>query len=392
MITIFMDESGYTGEDLMNSNQPFFTLATLRCSEQDCQEYKTSFFKKVQAPELKHDRLIENRRQKLILEFLQEISQTPGLVKIHITHKRYELTTKIVQHVVRPAKMKTGIDLRIKGQDSLLTYSMYTALPLLAGQGFFEDLLRRFQDMMIRLNQESYHRFFDPLFDERYPRLTNKEEQEKLDHLLEYIKAGHTTVGYELIDPLEETAQSLGILRSRPLDPAFPTALTLIGNWRRDLADEITLIHDASSRMAEVINLLRTFVHPFPPPPLLQFRNNKIPFPIAVGEVYSQNSKKWSGLQLADILAGATTWWVKWMFKGRKLDDEYGRDLDTIIPLFQTSTNWPGVDPTPEIFEELGLTEEEAQMLDDFNEKLAAFHRLRKYGYFYRFDPNDQAQ
>jgi hypothetical protein len=48
--------------------------------------------------------------------------------------------------------------------------------------------------------------------------------------------------------------------------------------------------------------------------------------------------------------------------------------------------------PTPEIFEELGLTEEEAQMLDDFNEKLAAFHRLRKYGYSYRFDPNDQAQ
>jgi len=33
MITVFMDESGYTGEDLMNSNQPFFTLATLRCSE-----------------------------------------------------------------------------------------------------------------------------------------------------------------------------------------------------------------------------------------------------------------------------------------------------------------------------------------------------------------------
>jgi hypothetical protein len=36
--------------------------------------------------------------------------------------------------------------------------------------------------------------------------------------------------------------------------------------------------------------------------------------------------------------------------RGRKLDDKYGKDLDT------------------------------------------AFHRLRKYGYFYRFDPNDQAQ
>jgi len=112
-----MDESGYTGEDLMNQNQPFFTLATLRCSEQECGEYKTRFFKKVHAPELKHKNLIENRRQKLILEFLKEISQTPELVKVHITHKRYELTSKIVQYVVKPAALKAGIDLRIKGRD-----------------------------------------------------------------------------------------------------------------------------------------------------------------------------------------------------------------------------------------------------------------------------------
>ena len=393
MITVFMDESGYTGEDLMNLNQPFFTVATLRCSEQECQEYKSRFFKQVQAPELKHDRLVNNRRHKLILEFLQEISQTPERVKIHIVHKRYELTRNIVQYVVQPAMTRAGIDLRIKGQDLSLTYSLFTALPLLAGQDFFEDLLRRFQAMMIQLDHESYHSFFDPLFDERYPQLTNKEEQERLDHLLEYIKAGYTAVGYDLIDGLEKTAHSLGISRRRPLDPAFPAAIMLLGTWQRDTVGEITLIHDASSRMAEVVNLLRTFVHPFPPPPLLQFSTPNLLFPIVVGEAYSQDSKKWLGLQFADILAGATTYWVKWMFEGRKLDDkyEYGNKLNSIIPLFQPSTNKPVTDPTPEDFEELGLTEEEAQILDDYNKKLMAFHRMRKYGYFRRFDPNDQA-
>jgi hypothetical protein len=392
MITIFMDESGYTGEDLMNSHQLFFTLATLRCSEEECKEYKTRFFKKVQAPELKHDRLVENRsRQRLMLEFLQEISQTPDLVKIHVIHKRYELTSKIVQYVVKPAMMKEGVDIRLKGQEYLLTYSLYNLLPLLAGQRFFEDLLRRFQNMMIRLNHDSYHRFFDPLFDVTYPQLTIKEQQETLDQLLGYIKAGYNTVGYNLIDGLEESAQALGIRRSRPLDPAFSTALTLIGNWQRDIAEEIVLIHDASSRMAEVINLLHTFVHPFPPPTLLQFSTHKMLLPIAIGETYSQDSRKWIGLQLADILAGATTWWIKWIFGGRKLDDQYGKNLDNIIPLFQPSTNKPVVEPTLTDFEELGLTEEEAQILDDYHEKIAAFHRIRKYGYFRIFDSKDQA-
>jgi Protein of unknown function (DUF3800) len=390
MSTIFMDESGYTGEDLMNSHQPFFTLATLCCTEKDCQAYKTRLFKKVQAPELKHNRLVQNRRQQLILEFLKEISQTPELVKIHIIHKRYELTNKIVQFVVEPAATKAGTDLRMKGLNYSLPYYMYTAIPQFAGPNFFEDLLRRFQDMMIHLDHESYHRFFDPLFDGRYPQLNDTQGQAILDSFLWYIKEGHTSVGYSLIDQLEITAQSLGIPHSRPLDPAFSTALSLIGNWRRDVADEVILIHDASSRMAEVMNFLHTFVHPFPPPNLLQTHTNKVSFPIVVGETYSQDSKKWLGLQLADILAGATTWWIKWLFEGRKLDDTYGKALDTIIPLFRPSMNKPVIDPTPEDFEELGLTEEEAKVFDDYSEELLAFHRLRKYGYF-RIFSNDQA-
>lgn len=389
MVIIFMDESGYTGEDLMNSDQPIFTLATLGCSEQDCQAYKATFFNKVQAPELKHKTLVKGRRQTLILEFLKELSQTPERVKIHITDKRYSLTDNIIRYVAQPAAKKAGIDLRIKGRDYALTYYMYAVLPQLVGQSFFEDLLQRFQIMMTRLDHESYHRFFDPLFNESYPQLANEEEQKVLDYLLWHIKVGHTTVGYDLIDQFEQIALSIGIPRSRPLDPAFPATLKLLESWRRDGADTISLIHDSSSRMAEVINLLHTIVHPFPPPTLLQTGSNKIPFSIIVGETYSQDSKSWIGLQLADILAGATACWIKWMSTGRELDDEYGKSLDNVIPRFQPSTNKPVRDLTPEDFEELGLTEEEAQRIDDFSEKVMRFHRLRKYGYSYIFSSDE---
>src|SRR5579884_192300 len=381
MATIFMDESGYTGDDLLNTDQPFFTLATFSCSEQKCQEYRTAFFNKVEGAELKHFKLMRNRLGRdMILEFLKEISQTPELVKIHVVNKRYELVRKIVDLIVKPAMRESGNDLRIKGEDISLTYSMYTMLPQLAGQGFFEDLLRHFQTMMVRLNHDSYHEFFDPLFDGRYPQLRDKKEQERLDQLLEFIKRGHTAIGYDLVDQHEQVAHSMGISHSRPLDPALSATFSLLGSWKKEVAGEIVLIHDTSSRMAETINLLQSFIHPFPPSELSQMGS-------IVGEIYAQDSNNCLGLQFADILAGATSKWLKWMAKGRKIDDRYGRNLDTIIPLFQPSSNI--IEPTPGNFEKIATTEEDVQKFDDFIEKLTAFHRMRRYGYFRIFSPEE---
>jgi Protein of unknown function (DUF3800) len=217
MSTIFIDECGYTGEDLLNSDQSIFTLASLYLSESDCKGLRERFFKNVKSHELKHKMLVKYPRQRrMIINFLKELSNTPEVVKIHITHKRYALVSKLVECVVTPSARKDGIDLRIKGRDIGLTYFIYHDLPELTGKEFVEDLLRRFQQMMIEKNHQSYHLFFDPLFDDRYPQVSDKEHQRIIDYLLWHIKLGHTTLGYDLIDQLEAFDRSLGILHSRP--------------------------------------------------------------------------------------------------------------------------------------------------------------------------------
>jgi len=379
--TIFIDESGYTGEDLLNPDQPIFILASLCLSESDCRELKERFFKKVKSPELKHKRLVENRRQGLIIDFLKELSRTPNLVKLHITHKRYALVSKLVQWVVMPAARKNDIDLRINGRDIGLTYFIYHDLPELAGKEFVEDLLKRFQRMMIDKDHQSYHLFFDPLFDERYPQVSDKEHQRIIDYLLWHIKIGHTTLGYDLIDPLEVSSRSLGIPHSRPLDITLQPARELTENWRKDMTDEIILYHDASMRMVEVFPLWQTFIHPYPPPALLQLNTNDPSYPVGIAATYLVNSKDWVGLQLADILAGATNWWIKWGEAGANSADKYGLELNNILQTFQKFANWPPTNPTLEDFEERGMTEEEARLQDEYIEKIMAFHRIRAYGY-----------
>src|SRR5437588_848033 len=125
MTTIFMDESGYTGQDLLDTSQRFFCLATHSLSEQECQERVARIFSKVKAPELKYKQLTRSGNYDLILRFLEELAWTPKQVKVKIYDKRYELTMRIVQNLIQPIMKKQGNDLRIKGQDKALAYNMY---------------------------------------------------------------------------------------------------------------------------------------------------------------------------------------------------------------------------------------------------------------------------
>lgn len=57
MPTIFLDEAGYTGRNLLDPEQPILTLASLCYSEDACKDLKQRFFNRVKAKELKYSSL-----------------------------------------------------------------------------------------------------------------------------------------------------------------------------------------------------------------------------------------------------------------------------------------------------------------------------------------------
>lgn len=73
---IFLDESGYTGYDLVHEGQPAFVIATLNLEENMCLELKNQFFGDVNAKELKHSRLAKRPQQQLmVLHFLRYLNE-----------------------------------------------------------------------------------------------------------------------------------------------------------------------------------------------------------------------------------------------------------------------------------------------------------------------------
>ncbi|MEI3652429.1 MAG: DUF3800 domain-containing protein [Dolichospermum lemmermannii FEM_B0920] len=308
MPTIFLDECGYTGSNLLDLEQPIFSLASLNCSEETCKEIKQRFFSKVQAEELKYTKLSKlSSQQKMLLNFFHELAKNPELVKFSIAHKQYVLVTKMVDIIVEPAAYKDGIDLYDKGGTIGLSNLLYYVLPTIGGIDFFERLLKRFQDMMKYRTPKSYQDFFELIIQANYP--------ESLNGVMAFFIAGYINVGTEILNDPDN------------LNITVTCTLSLMSDWRKNISEEITLFHDSSSEMAKNRDIWDALVNPNLLPIELGYDCRKFSLPIGVKETCPKNSKDWAGLQLADLLAGGVTQYFKWLNEGQNPENQFCRKL-----------------------------------------------------------------
>lgn len=71
MPTIFVDEAGYTGRNLLDPDQPIFSLASVNLQERECQEIKHRYFGFINANELKYSSVKKSPKQReSLLKFL----------------------------------------------------------------------------------------------------------------------------------------------------------------------------------------------------------------------------------------------------------------------------------------------------------------------------------
>jgi hypothetical protein len=336
--TIFVDECGYTGQNLLDTVQPIFTLASLNLSESDCIDLKSEFFGRVKSVELKYSSLSKRpNQQEMIIDFIKGIAGKHEIVKFAFAHKQFVLVSKMVEMLVEPACYEDGIDLYDKGANLALVNLLFYTLPVSAGKSLFSDLLITFQDMMRTRTEASYQKFFGLVLAER--------DSDNLNELLNFFRISHFKFGYELL----ETADHLDI--------SVSLTIALMSLWRKDVKDDLFLIHDRSSAMSKQKKIWDAIVDSQLVPVEIGYDRRKMQFPIRVVKTSSGDSKQWAGLQLVDILAGAFTTSARWLLDGRNNDDHFGRELTELMDQFACFPIVPELKFTPE---QLETTEENA--------------------------------
>jgi hypothetical protein len=340
MALVFVDECGYTGQDLMNSDQPVLSIATVKAGECTCQTLKDRFFGRVRAAELKHSSLARRPQQpRMVLNFLEHLSTQPQLVKLGIAHKKYTLITKMVDLIVAPAALRCGTNLQEGGVNTLLSSTFFHQLPDIGGVEFFNRLMIAFCRMMLLRTRQSYDDFFQLVHRNTRSRRVNK--------ILSFLRMGDIDHGMQLFHG-----------SSHCLDVAVALTLGLTSKWREEIpaGQNITVIHDISSAMARDRYLWDLLVSERVPPTELSFGpDHQFPFSIGIRRTRPENSRNWVGLQLADIVAGAAARHARWSLEGESGDDDYGRRLAEIMPLFAPiHAIWPVQGMSPDAIDNLG--------------------------------------
>lgn len=311
---IFIDESGFTGEDLFSPEQPIFSVASTNLSTEEADAICGTIFSRTQAAELKHSTLVRSSRgQALVVELVKYAVGHKNQFTAYLAHKRFCLLSKLVDLWLESAMHEDGVDLYEAGGNIAFANMAYFCLEGFESQEFLARNLDRFQRMMRERTAENYVQFWGSLDSDRQ---SAKEETAKI---LDFFFLAEAKLGFTHL--LE--------LKIKSLDIAFPIALGIIQHWRDLKGEELSVVHDASSNMAKEKWLWDAVVSPEVPAQLVGYDERTMKFPLGVTETVFGDSKLHRQLQICDVLAGALAAWASPMTKLHNPDkSDYCNNLD----------------------------------------------------------------
>ena len=306
-----IDESGYTGFDLLNPQQRLQGAAAIAISDEDAALLIKEHFSRRQASELKYRALSRrpNNRPRL-LALLRDLLQSYKCVT-HVMDKRYMLILKFCDYAVEPWYYERGANFYADGQNYAMGSLLSVVGSTLLGAEPFEAVLAAFQCAM-------------------------KEKTPKsLNALVAAARRTNWQAFPEAIGPLARDAcpDCLRAIAAPGVstDLAMVVMQALISRMEVMADGPYRVEHDESKNLATYHDLLQAFIDHTDEVELRQTAIASFKFPLKLTEVTQVNSKTSPAIQLADVMIGAALEAGNIM-TGQRTE---GLDPNALLPLFK---------------------------------------------------------
>lgn len=291
---VHVDESGFTGEDLFNRQQPIFVLASICLSDLETKKIIETCFPGVRAAELKHSALAKRPKgQEMIVEFVKNLR--PASCATYVVHKEFCLLTKLVDLWLEPAMHAHGIDFYQGGANIAFSNMSFFCLRTFESNAFLSKHLRRFQKVVRERTLKRYAEFWGGIYADR------SKCRKQSAQILDYFLTAESILGPRQVITVGE----------KPLDVSLTCALELAEAWTDRINTKFEFVHDTSSAMAREKWMWDAIVSPELPDTTVGFAHRKRKYPLLIQKTTFKDSKANGCLQLADVLAGATAEWAK---------------------------------------------------------------------------------
>ena len=301
LATLYFDESGFTGNDLLSPNQTVFSYASVESSQEESENFVKYLLNKyyVQNGEIKSSKLLRgNKGKKLIDEVLEHYE---GRFKVMICHKKFALSAKFFEYIFEPALSQSNS--LFYGVNFHMFISNMLYLELFLKHQNAEDIFSDFAQLMREGELEELKVLFKG---------SNEDEPIFLKQITEFAILNKETVISEL-STLEGTMTGKWIL-----DLTNTSLFSLLGEWGEEY-EELVAYCDKSKPLDDDQTIFdamigRTDKH------YTEQGRLKAPLTFNLREPLNLvDSKDYYGIQIADAIAGA----FAYAFNESRDEDKY---------------------------------------------------------------------
>ena len=288
--TIYFDESGYTGYDLLNSDQPIFSIASSDVDDDEAHAILRDSFPNYQGAEFKFSRLWSRpRRRQRLVAFSEHLARVADRTFVYNCDKKFTALTKTVDTLSEPLAHDAG-------------YDFYAG-------GFNRGYVNMFHYALRKFGEPELYDAIIGSYD-RFSRSPNEETLSQLQWRLRLMANSCPSTLEPFIKMLADGAehyheyQNIG-LQLRSNDIQLSCVLSSICFWRIRTDDDLEVIHDDSSNFFRQIGDWERITSPEVLPIIVTTGDGReVEFPLRVVDTLPGNSADSRALQLCDMIAG----------------------------------------------------------------------------------------
>ena len=301
LATLYFDESGFTGNDLLSPNQTVFSYASVESSQEESENFVKYLLNKyhVQNGEIKSSKLLRgNKGKRLIDEVLEHYE---GRFKVMVCHKKFALSAKFFEYIFEPALSRSNS--LFYGVNFHMFISNMLYLELFLKHQNAEDIFSDFSQLMREGKLEELKVLFKG---------SNEDEPTFLKLITEFAILNKEAVISEL-STLEGTMTGKWIL-----DLTNTSLFSLLGEWGEEY-EELVAYCDKSKPLDDDQDIFNAMVGR-KDKVYMNYEDFKAPITFNLKEPLNLvDSKEYYGIQIADAIAGA----FAYAFDDNKHEDKY---------------------------------------------------------------------
>ena len=359
MTTIYIDESGYTGDDLYNPEQPYFTIASSLIGDDDAKAILRRCFPRYQGAEFKFGNIWKRDTHRNGLRALaREIPAITDRLFFYVIDKRFSLIVKMFDYLIEPTFNAGGYDYYGNGYARRYMNTVHRDLLRFGSEELYNETARHW-DAFARKPERAT---MDAL--RMHLNVTARSSRHPISTIFAMLSEGARRFEIGNSD-LEDFADSSEI--------QLTAVLSCIVHWRQRRTEDFGVVHDESSNFLRQRDVWETILRDDCEPGIVEMGDGtSVEFPLRVRSTNAVRSHDSAAVQLCDVIAGLGAK-AALSFDGREKDPF----ITELVELGAGELTFNGVKPHDDYADEPIPRRKGPDMLDHMVEVLEPYFRRR---------------